>query len=167
MPGSDVEYDVVDWMCDNRRDLAANFSIPFKQQDLNITTWLQRVEKTCSPVDEFTLYCLGRMYNKHVVVLTLQEPWSTLSHQFQMTVPEVYAKSHVRLIYLGPGKYAEIQPNHETATPLVSPDELTRPPSPKPKKRRGRGRGSKCAKPKSTCHTTGSKRPKHLAIKYT
>ena len=61
MPGSDVKYDVVDWMCDNHRELAANFSIPFKQQDLNITTWLQRVEKSCSPVDEFTLYCLGRM----------------------------------------------------------------------------------------------------------
>ena len=77
-----------------------------------------------------------------------------------MTIPEVYAKSHVRLIYLGPGKYAEIRPNHETATPLVSPDQLTRPPSPKPKKGRGRGRGSKRAKPKSTCRTTGSKRPK-------
>ena len=129
MPGSDVKWDVIDWMCDNRRELAANFSIPFKQQDLNITTWMQRVEKDSSPVDEFTLYCLGRMYNKHVIVLTHHEPWSTLSRQFQLALPDVYEKSHLRLIYLGPGKYAEIRPNRETVTPLTSPEELLQPAS--------------------------------------
>ena len=97
MPGSDIKWDVIDWMCDNRRELAANFSIPFKQQDLNITSWMQRVEKDKSSVDEFMLYCLGRMYNKHVVVLTHYEPWSTLSRQFQLALADVYEKSHVRL----------------------------------------------------------------------
>ena len=80
---------------------------------------MQRVEKDKAIVDEFTLYCLGRMYNKHVVVLTHYEPWSTLSRQFQLALPDVYVKSHVRLIYLGPGKYAEIRPNRETATPWL------------------------------------------------
>ena len=165
MPVSDVNWDVIDWMCDNRRELAANFSIPFKQQDLNITTWMQRVEKDQSPVDEFTLYCLGRMYNKHVVVLTHYEPWSTLSHQFQLALPDVYEKSHVRLIYLRPGKYAEICPNRETATPLVSPDELSKPPSPQIKKGKSTGKGVTWKRTKSTCRTTAAKRPKRDTTK--
>ena len=160
MPGSDVKWDVIDWMCDNRRELAANFSIPFKQQDLNITSWMQRVEKDNSSVDEFTLYCLGRMYNKHVVVLTHYDPWSTLSCQFQLALADVYEKSHVRLIYLGPGKYAEIRPNRETATPLVSPDELSKPPSPKTKKGKSTAKGTKKKRTKTTCRTSTVKRPK-------
>ena len=160
MPGSDVKWDVVDWMCDNRRELAANFSIPFKQQDLSITSWMQRVEKDKSTVDEFVLYCLGRMYNKHVVVLTNYEPWSTLSRQFQLALPDVYEKSHVRLIYLGPGKYAEIRPNRETATPLVSPDELSKPPSPKTKKGKSTEKSIKRKRTKTTCRTSTVKRPK-------
>ena len=123
MPGSDVKWDVIDWMCDNRRELAANFSIPFRQQDLNITTWMQRVEKDLSPVDEFVLYCIGQMYNKHIMVLTSQEPWSTMSRQFQMSTQDVYAKSDVRLIFMGPYKYAEIRPNCERLTPPTSPSE--------------------------------------------
>ena len=160
MPGSDVKWDVIDWMCDNRRELAANFSIPFKQQDLSITSWMQRVEKDKSIVDEFVLYCLGRMYNKHVVVLTNYEPWSTLSRQFQLTLPDVYEKSHVRLIYLGPRKYAEIRPNHETATPLVSPDELSKPPSPKTKKGKSTEKSTKRKRTKTTCRISAVKHPK-------
>ena len=160
MPGSDVKWDVIDWMCDNRRELAANFSIPFKQQDLGITSWMQRVEKDKSIVDEFVLYCLGRMYNKHVVVLTHYEPWSTLSRQFQLALPDVYEKSHVRLIYLGPGKYAEIRPNRETATPLVSPDDLSKPPSPKTKKGKSTEKSTKRKRTKTTCRTSAVKRPK-------
>ena len=160
MPGSDVKWDVIDWMCDNRRELAANFSIPFKQQDLNITTWMQRVEKDSSPVDEFTLYCLSRMYNKHVIVLTQFEAWSTLSRQFQLALPDVYEKSHLRLIYLGPGKYAEIRPNRETATPLASPDEQLKVKSPKTKRGKKTGKGLKRKQTKTTCRTTTAKRPK-------
>ena len=78
---------------------------------------MQQVEKDHSPVDEFTLYCLGCMHNTHLIVLTMQEPWSSLSCQFQMTVPEVYAKCHMRLIYLGPGKSAEICSNCERGYP--------------------------------------------------
>ena len=160
MPDSDVKWDVIDWMCDNRRELAADFSIPFWQQDLNISTWMQRVKKDYAPVDEFTLYCLGRMYNKHVIVLTMQEPWSTLSQQFQMNVQEVYAKSDVRLIYLGPGKYAKIRSNCESTTPLSSPAENTQTiagkhPATAPNKGKGKGKGRGKKSTKTTCHTKG------------
>ena len=158
MPGSDVKWDVIDWICDNRRELAANFSIPFRQQELNITTWMQRVEKDLSPVDEFVLYCIGRMYNKNIIVLNSQELWSTMSRQFQMSAQDVYAKSDVRLIFLGPGKYAEIRSNCESLTPLTSPSESV--------KTKENTKGAATSKPstkgrsrkkKTTCHTTGVK----------
>ena len=156
MPGSDVKWDAIDWMCDNHRELAANFSIQFRQQDLDITTWMQRVEKDFSPVDKFALYCIGGMYNKHIIVLTSQEPWSTLSRQFQMSLQEVYAKCDVRLVFLGPGKYAQIWPDRETITPLTSPDETH-----KANKVEKKSKNTKAStkwttrKKKTTCRTTG------------
>ena len=101
------------------------------------------------------------MYNKHVVVLTHYEPWSTLSRQFQLDLADVYEKSHVRLIYLGPGRYAEIRPNRETATPpLVSPDELLKPPLPDTKKGKSTSKGTKKKRTKTICRTSTVKRPK-------
>ena len=159
MPGSDVKWDVVDWMCDNRRELAMNFSIPFRQQDLNITTWMQKVEKDFTPVDEFALYCIGRTYNKHIIVLTAHEPWSTLSRQFQMSAQEVYAKSDIRLIYLRPGKYAEIRSNRESATPLSSPVDTNKAGKPSSKSSAKSSTKGKPRKRKTTCHTTGVRHP--------
>ena len=54
----DVKDEVLNWMSNKRRELAANMSIAFNQRDLNIVKWMSLVDKDEAPADEFTLYCL-------------------------------------------------------------------------------------------------------------
>ena len=105
----DVKDEVLDWMSDKRRELAANMSIAFNQRDLNIVTWMSLVDKDDAPADEFTLYCLCRLYSVHCVVMTKSYPWSTMSRQFKMKLEDIWAKSELKLVYLGPGEYGEIK----------------------------------------------------------
>ena len=106
--GYEVKEEVIEWICDNRRELAANMSIAFSQKKLNIASWITKVEKDNYAADEFVLYSLCRLYDIHCILLTKFDPWSTISRQFSMTVEEVWAKSDLRLIFLEPGCYGEI-----------------------------------------------------------
>ena len=107
--GYEVKEEVIEWICDNRRELAANMSIAFSQKKLNIASWITKVEKDNYAADEFVLYSLCRLYDIHCILLTKFDPWSTISRQFSMTVEEVWAKSDLRLIFLEPGCYGEIK----------------------------------------------------------
>ena len=107
--GYEVKEEVLDWMCDKRRELAANMSIAFGQKNLNIIAWMSDVEKDNYPADEFVIYSLCRLYDVHCILLTKYEPWSTISRQFSMAVEDVWAKSDLRLVMLEPGCYGEIK----------------------------------------------------------
>ena len=72
--GYKVKEEVLDWMCDKRRELAANMSIVFNQRDLNVVKWMSLVDKDEAPADEFTLYCLCRLYSVHCIVMMKNYP---------------------------------------------------------------------------------------------
>ena len=107
--GYEVKEEVLDWMCDKRRELAANMSIAFGHKNLNIITWMSEVEKDNYPADEFVIYSLCRLYDVHCILLTKHKPWSTISRQFSMAVEDVWAKSDLRLVMLELGCYGEIK----------------------------------------------------------
>ena len=107
--GYEVKEEVLDWMCDKRRELAANMSIAFGQKNLNVIAWMSNVEKDDYAADEFVIYSLCRLYDVHCILLTKYEPWSTISRQFSMAVEDVWAKSDLWLIMLEPGCYGEIK----------------------------------------------------------
>ena len=150
--GYEVKEEVLDWMCDKRRELAANMSIAFGQKNLNIIAWMSEVEKDNYPADEFVIYSLCRLYDVHCILLTKYEPWSTISRQFSMAVEDVWAKSDLRLVMLEPGCYGEIKnirqppsappPSTKSATSQCTPTK------------RGRGR------PKAAKTTNRSNAPK-------
>ena len=98
--GYEVKEEVLDWMCDKCRELAANMSIAFGHKNLNIIAWMSDVEKDNYPADEFVIYSLCRLYDVHCILLTKHEPWSTISRQFSMSVEDVWAKSDLRLVML-------------------------------------------------------------------
>ena len=152
-PALDVKDEVLDWMSDKRRELAANMSIAFNQRDLNIVTWMSLVDKDDSPADEFTLYCLCRLYSVHCIVMTKGHPWSTISRQFTMKTEDIWIKSELKLVYLGPGEYGEIKHVRVPATFVPKPPAVAK--SPRPHRGRGRGRGrGKGRTSKTTCRSS-------------
>ena len=138
----EVKGEVLDWMSDKRRELAANMSIAFNQCDLNIVTWMSLVDKDDAPADEFALYCLCRLYSVHCIIMTKSYPWSTISRQFSMKLEDIWAKSELKLVYLGPGEYGEIKHVRVPATFTPKPPSVSKSPRGSNKSRgRGRGRG--------------------------
>ena len=136
-------------MCDNRRELVANFSIAFKQRDLSVASRMVKIKKDNEPADEYVIYCLSQMYGLHSVLFTKHELWSTISHQFNMTKEEIFDKSQIKLIYLGPGQYVEIKHVRQPAAPPPSSLDTE---STFPQKQLIPTRGRRGHKPKMTCH---------------
>ena len=139
--GYEAKEEVLDWMCDKHRELAANMSIAFGQRDLNVVTWMSKVEKDDYPADEFVIYSLCRLYDVHCILLTKYEPWSTISRQFSMAVEDVWAKSDLRLVMLEPGCYGEIKNIRQppSAPPPPSTKNLSQHSTPPKQPARGRG----------------------------
>ena len=54
------------------------------------------------------MYCLSRLYERHVKVYTSSFCWTTLRDQYRLTQDEIGELCDVHLMYMGPGKYAEI-----------------------------------------------------------
>ena len=144
--GYEVKEEVQDWMCDKRRELAANMSIAFSQKKLNVIAWMSNVEKDDYPADEFVIYLLCRLYDVHCIMMTKYEPWSTISRQFSMAVDDVWAKSDLRLVMLEPGCYGEIK-NIQQPPSAPPPSSISDPaPTATPSKHASQSRN----KPKTT-----------------
>ena len=132
-------------------------SIAFNQRDLNIVKWMSLVDKDDAPADEFTLYCLCRLYSVHCIVMTKSYPWSTISRQFSMKVEDIWAKSELKLLYLGPGEYGEIKHVRVPATFISIPPSVSKSPRSSSKNRgrgRGRSKGSRGRTTKTTCRSS-------------
>ena len=141
--GYEVKEEVLDWMCDKRRELAANMSIAFGQKKLNVIAWMSNVEKDDYPADEFVIYSLCRLYDVHCILMTKHEPWSTISRQFSMAIEDVWAKSDLRLVMLEPGCYGEIKnirqpPSAPPPSFISNPTQTTTPSKRASRSRKGK-----------------------------
>ena len=73
------------------------------------------MQKETKPADELALYCLSKVYNRHVKVYTSSYCWTTLRDQFTLSQEEIGNLCDVHLLYMGPGKFAEIKSIHPPA----------------------------------------------------
>ena len=101
---------LIDWMCDKRTELDNCMSIALNQSKLSFTEWLQKITLNEAFIpDDLTIYCLSRFLNIHTIVYTKDFCWSTLMKQFKMSEDELYAKSDVKLVYVGRDMYVELK----------------------------------------------------------
>ena len=71
--------------------------------------WINQMQKETTLVDELALYCLSKVYNRHVKVYTSSYCWTTLHDQFTLSQEEIGNLCDVHLLYMGPGKFAKIK----------------------------------------------------------
>ena len=67
------------------------------------------MQKETTPADELALYCLSKVYNRHVKVYTSSYCCPTLHDQFTLSQEEIGNLCDIHLLYMGPGKFAEIK----------------------------------------------------------
>ena len=67
------------------------------------------MQKDTTLADELALYCLSKVYNRHIKVYTSSYCWTTLQDQFTLTQDEIGNLCDVQLLFMGPSKFAEIK----------------------------------------------------------
>ena len=75
----------------------------------DVESWLYLMEDKNTPGDEFVLYLLGKMYYRHVVVMTGQNLWSMVENHQNMSLCDLLSICSVHLMYLGKNQYGIIR----------------------------------------------------------
>ena len=107
--GIEVREDLMVWISENKSDVQTCVKIVLDHKGYNLSYWMTKMSRIQTPADDIAIYCLARMYKRHVIIHTSRFPWSTLSRQCKMSVEETMACSDIKLILLGDGKFAEIR----------------------------------------------------------
>ena len=141
---------LIDWICDKRMELANCMAIALNQSKQSFAEWLHCITlKDDFIPDELTIYCLYWFLNRPTLVYTLNFCWSTLATQFKLTKEELYAKSYVKLIYVGHQMYVELKYIHQPQFQLSAPKTPDDSPKNKPKPRKRSRKVMSCSdKPK-------------------
>ena len=107
--GNEVCEDLLVWISENKTDVQTCVKIVLDHKGYNLSYWMTKMSHIQTLADDIAIYCLTRMYKRHVIIHTSRFPWSTLSRQCKMTVEEIMACSEIKLLLLGDGKFAEIR----------------------------------------------------------
>ena len=112
----DVRKDLLDSILEERdffQQVGCQF---FKQHLTNLDDWVADMRDVNSPCDELVLYSLARRYNRHVIVHTTEEHWSTVQHYEKFDENTLLVICHLRLAYVGCGLYGIIRKKGYYAT---------------------------------------------------
>ena len=144
----DMKEQLIDWICDNRVDLANCMSITLNQSKQTLTGWLQQITMNDEFVpDELTLYCLARFTGHHVLVYTNDFCWSTLLNQFRLSEDALYERSKVKLVYVGHHMFTELKdihlPRPTPSVPAQTPKSVANKPKPNKRSKKVTTRGDK------------------------
>ena len=107
------------WANEQTLHLASFSSMAFLQSGDSLADWLQDMKSDYTPGDKLALYCLSKMYLRHVHVDTKKPYWTTVQHAWGDSEKTIRDKCELSLIYMGPGKFAEMIPL------VVNSDEQT------------------------------------------
>ena len=94
------------WISENETEVQSCVKIVLDHKGYNLSYWMTKMSRTQTPADDIAIYCLARMYNHHVIILTSCYLWCTLAWQCKMSVEEIMTCSDIKLILLGNGKFA-------------------------------------------------------------
>ena len=100
---------MIEWALEHKEELGETAQIALRQLDIGLMYWINRMQKETTPADELALYCLSKVYNRHVKVYTSSYCWTTLRDQFTLSQEEIGNLCDMHLLYMGPGKFAEMK----------------------------------------------------------
>ena len=123
---TDTRQEMIKWIKDNTPEVKRYTSIAFKKAFMTVEDWLVTMTLNSVPGDELAIFCLSKMYLRHVIVYTKHYYWTTVAHDWADTEETVSKKCELELIYMGPGRFGEMIPaSNPTPIPVVQPGVRT------------------------------------------
>ena len=121
-----TRQEMITWIKNNMPEVKRYTSIAFKRAFMTVEDWLVTMTLNSVPGDELAIFCLSKMYLRHVIVYTKHYYWTTVAHDWADTEETVSRKCKLELIYMGPGRFGEMIPvANPTPVPAIQPGVRT------------------------------------------
>ena len=101
---------MVEWAPEHKEELGETAQIALRQLDIGVMYWINKMQKETTLADELALYCLRKVYNRHIKVYTSSYCWTTLRDQFTLSQATKWQTSK----YLGIAFCESLSKNPET-----------------------------------------------------
>ena len=108
--GGEVRHGLIDWINEHKDEIHEYVRIVLGYKNMSFNEWLEYTAKDRNLADEIAIFCLAKMYSRHVVIYTSSYCWSTLMHHFMYNKQEIHKHCDMRLILLGKFNYAHVRP---------------------------------------------------------
>ena len=106
-PAETVKNELYDWANDNRDEYTLLLGNILHAKKWSFGSWAVNLKLKSKPADEGALYCINRMYHRHMIVYHKDGFWSTVSSN--KLRHEISKLCDVHLLLLGDLKYGEIR----------------------------------------------------------
>ena len=122
---------MIKWIKENRQAFDKVTFIGMIGKDIEFDTWLLNMESPQTIGDEFALYALCKLFNRHARILTRDNTWHTVSVEGTYGEKHVEDVCDIHLLFLAKDTIAELKRRMTGVS--VTPDETpTLPPIVKP-----------------------------------
>ena len=110
---TEAREQLVSWAQEHKDEVTEAGTVMFAQDKKGYSWWILTTTHKTNPVNEFSLWCLCKMYYRHTVIHTPDHTWTTLKDKI-LSVEEIDKVCDLHFAYLGYGKFATITPRNET-----------------------------------------------------
>ena len=72
--GNEVREDLLVWISENKTEVQTCVKIILDHKGYNLSYWMTKMSRIQTPADDIAIYCLARMYKRHVIIHTSRFP---------------------------------------------------------------------------------------------
>ena len=118
----EIRDNLIDFVTKNKEVIDSAVHITLEKRGSDINFWRLGIRHPGNADCEVTLYCLCKMFHKHIMVHTMGWYWTTVSHKLNESEEEVATKCDINLVYLGGSRYAVATKLDNTNVPKQTKD---------------------------------------------
>ena len=111
---------MIKWIKDNHAAFDKATFIGMIGKDLELDSWLINMESTRTVGDEFALYALCRLFNRHARVITRGNTWHTVSVEGSPSDRQVEDACDIHLLFIARDTIAELKHRTIGGSPLLN-----------------------------------------------
>ena len=111
---------MIKWIKDNHEAFDKATFIGMIGKDLDLDIWLLNMESTRTVGDEFALYALCKLFNRHARVITRGNTWHTVSMEGTPDDKHVEDACDIHLLFITKDTIAELKHGTIGGTPLLN-----------------------------------------------
>ena len=108
-----VRRNMVEWINEHKQTFELQTLLAFTAKDRDLDSWLSSIDSNSTPGDEFALFALCQMYNRHTLIVTSNQTWTSVHPKYGLDDHDLRRKCDLHLIYLGGDAFGILKPKFE------------------------------------------------------